>query len=145
MERKNTIKGLPKWKYWEQVRLKSAIKSAAKKAEKKTETDQYFIYWMRHSVRYCENCGAPIMAYELFTCQAHILPKRDNQFPSVAGVIENHMTLGTVRCSCHYTYDRSWEDAAAMPVFAIAKERFKGFAHKIAPEEKHRIPEAFLQ
>lgn len=132
-------------KKWNQMRARAAAKRKITKAVQKEITDPYYDYWTEHSLWVCENCGDLISPEDVRSCQAHILPKRpDYGFPSVAGELDNHMTLG-VRCGCHYAYDSSWEKASKMPVFQLAKERFLKFVHKVAKKEFYRIPKYFLE
>jgi hypothetical protein len=108
--------------------------------------DQWFEYHIEHSDWICENCGSILQPKDEETMksfQAHILPK--NKFLSVATDINNRMLLGAITqpCSCHGQYDSNWNNAAKMPVFSIALERFPLFAHKLTDEEIRRLPEPF--
>jgi hypothetical protein len=113
--------------------------------ENKTISD-YFFYHNKNNNWICENCGTKLFPFDIksaSSCQAHILPK--NIFPSVRSVIDNHLTLGGLyqNCFCHERYDSSWERAAGMKVFTLAKERFLKFKHLIHQDELKRLPEVF--
>lgn len=159
-------------KQWNDMRKRAAVKQLAKKKvpreTRETESSReckhptcgetcrkkkpvedngplvlYFKYHIKSAKGICENCGAKIPKWQYGMTQAHILPKRDTYgFPSVKAELDNHMEL-CVHNGCHPLYDNSWEDAQQMPVFVIAKQRFLLFYHKIAPEEKSRIPACF--
>ena len=90
----------------------------------------------------CWNCRNQIPPAFYRMSSAHIIPKRkDYGCPSVATHPLNFLVLGP-QC-CHPLYDRSWDDAEKMPVFKLAKQRFKLFADKIAPEEAKNVPDCF--
>lgn len=96
----------------------------------------------------CENCGTILYPYDYKvakSCQAHILPKKDKQFPSVSTDINNRMLLGGLHqsCKCHDQYDSNWMNAVTMNIFPIALERFQLFKHKLTTAEIGRLPEHF--
>ena len=93
---------------------------------------------------HCWECGAKILKAFIRAAIAHVLPKRKNQFPSVATHEKNYMILGA-GCGCHNKYDKSWEDAATMKVWPMAVERFIEIYPSIPAEEKKNIPEELLQ
>jgi hypothetical protein len=118
--------------------------------------EQWFKDRMAENVPVCMNCGmtAPWLLepkYEKIwrACQAHILPKREAQFPSVATHPLNHLVLfpvwGGYLCGCHDEYDSGWFSATTMDVWPKANERFKQFESAIAEKEKRKIPEQFLK
>lgn len=92
----------------------------------------------------CWNCGEKIPKAFARAATAHVLPKRNNQFPSVKTHPENYLILGA-GCGCHNRYDRSWEDAAQMKVWPLAVEKFNIIYPFIAAKEKKNIPEELLQ
>lgn len=104
----------------------------------------YYTYWVRYCGFKCEECGEPISTSDtdgLIGAQAHILPKSPNSgFPSVAVVLENHMTLGA-RCGCHRKFDKNWLSAQKMDIWPKAVDRFRKFMHLIAKDELRRLPE----
>lgn len=93
---------------------------------------------------YCENCNANILALHFKYCTAHLLPKRENQFPSVALNLNNYLILGW-QCGCHKSWDNSWDDAKKMQIFPTAIERFKLFMHEIDKNEVWRLPDSLKQ
>jgi hypothetical protein len=120
------------------------------------DQEQWFEDRMRESLPVCMNCGLeanwllqPEYKKIWRACQAHILPKRKAQFPSVATHPLNHMVLfpvwGGHLCGCHDEYDSGWYNATTMKAWEIAKHRFKEFQSAIAPAERRKIPEQFLK
>lgn len=151
---------LPKIKKTQPIAKKSAKKLAQEKAEKELNKingdtkEQWYEDRMKESLPVCMNCGMEANwllqpEYEKIwrACQAHILPKRQTQFPSVAQHPLNHLVLfpvwGGHLCGCHDEFDSSWYQATTMKVWEIAVHRFKEFESAIAPKERYRIPEQF--
>lgn len=119
------------------------------------DQEQWFEDRMKENVPVCMNCGMeanwllqPEYKKIWRACQAHILPKRKTQFPSVATHPMNHMVLfpvwGGHLCGCHDEYDSGWFNATTMKVWEIAVHRFKEFESSIAEKERRKIPEQFL-
>lgn len=111
-----------------------------------SELFMWFAEKMKTSDPVCENCGCKINRYnqeEWHGSQAHLLPKA--HFDSVKTNPLNHLVLCRYGNFCHAKYDGSWDAASKMPVFPIAKARFKQFEHLIAQEERRRVPECFLK
>jgi hypothetical protein len=87
----------------------------------------------------CENCNRSVRnmlnseeKWIWRTCISHIAEK--SKFGSVACEINNY----TLSCGdCHSQWGTNWSNAMKMPVFKIAKERFKLFAHKITENTTH--------
>lgn len=138
----------------ESKRLLSDARELGKPAE--GDQEQWFQDRMKDNLPVCMNCGmeAPWLLqpeYEKIwrACQAHILPKRKTQFPSVSTHPMNHMVLfpvwGGHLCGCHNEFDSSWYNATTMKVWEIAKHRFKEFESAIAANERRKIPEQFLK
>lgn len=91
---------------------------------------------------FCQECGTRLPLHNpryARACVAHILPKRDNLFPSVKSHPLNYIELGPF-CGCHGKYDKSWDDAIKMRVWPLAVERFKQFMHLIASKELRNLP-----
>lgn len=118
--------------------------------------EQWFEDRMRDNLPICMNCGmdAPWLLQPEYkkiwrACQAHILPKREAQFPSVSTHPLNHLVLfpvwGGFLCGCHDEYDSGWYNATTMNVWPKAKERFKQFESAIAEKEKRKIPEQLFK
>lgn len=93
---------------------------------------------------HCWNCGEFIPQPFIKAATAHVLPKRDNQFPSVATHPVNYMILGA-GCGCHNEYDRSWKDASKMQVWKIAIERLGLMYYDITPIERKKVPDVFFK
>lgn len=120
------------------------------------DQEQWFKDRMAENVPVCMNCGMEAAwllqpEYERIwrACQAHILPKRKAQFPSVATHPLNHLILfpvwGGHLCGCHDEYDSGWYNATTMKVWELAKSKFKQFESAISPSERRRIPEQLLK
>lgn len=95
----------------------------------------------------CIECGSKINKSNFsfaIMAVAHVLPKRNNQFPSVATHPDNSLEL-CVTNGCHGKYDRSWEDAAQMKCWPLAIEKFLMIYPWIDPKEKKNLPEVLLQ
>jgi len=143
-------------------------KAAEMKAEKEKRTDkpvdEYFSYHMTHSKPVCMECGMEAYwlleeqtdpqkkkAYELMwrASQAHILPKKKKHgFPSVAGVLENHLVLfpswGGHLCGDHGFFDSNWYNATTMKIWPKVVEIFKTYLYpRLTEEEKKRLPDVF--
>lgn len=76
---------------------------------------------------------------------AHILPKRNSMFPSVATVVYNWVELCFWGNSCHSKYDSSWEQAATMRIWPFVVHNVNMLYPKLTKEEKARIPDVLLQ
>lgn len=120
------------------------------------DKEQWFQDRMRENDPVCWECGfranwLKLPEYEKIwrACQAHIIPKSKNQFPSVATHPLNHMVLfpswGGHLCGHHGEYDSSWFNATTMKVWPKAVERFKQFELSIAHNERRKLPEQLLQ
>ncbi len=95
----------------------------------------------------CMECGGPTTSEEYKfkkACVAHVLPKRKNQFPSVATHPFNDLELCCVN-GCHPNYDKDWETASQMKVWPIAVEKFKQIYPAIHPSERKHLPEVLKQ
>lgn len=117
--------------------------------------EQWFEDRMRDNLPICMNCGMqaawllqPEYKKIWRACQAHILPKRESQFPSVATHPMNHLVLfpvwGGHLCGCHDFFDSGWYNATTMDVWPKAVERFNLFKNDISINEKRKIPDQFL-
>jgi hypothetical protein len=154
--------GLPKKKKVYRIPAKSKKKLAQEKEQKKIEEisgdtkEQWYDDRMKENQPICMNCGMAAFwllqpEYEKIwrACQAHILPKRKTQFPSVARHPLNHLVLfpvwGGHLCGCHDEFDSSWFNATTMDVWPMAVLRFKQFEANIDPKERYRIPEQLFK
>lgn len=153
---------LPKVKKSYRIPAKSKKKLAQEKEQKKIEEisgdtkEQWYDDRMKENQPICMNCGMAAFwllqpEYEKIwrACQAHILPKRKTQFPSVARHPLNHLVLfpvwGGHLCGCHDEFDSSWFNATTMDVWPMAVLKFKQFEANIDPKERYRIPEQFFK
>lgn len=127
---------------------KVSAKKKQQDKEAKPERDelkQWFTDRIKEMKGKCKECGCKInkhnSAYAIMSV-AHILPKRKEQFPSVKTHVDNWIEL----CPDHHAlYDRSWEDAAQMKIWAEVVDRFTTLYPFIAAKEKRHIPEVLLQ
>lgn len=136
------------------IAKKSAKKIAEEKEEKKTrdadgdtQLQKWFKARQKQLTGNCMRCGTPYDHHNLkyaIAATAHILAKRDEQFPSVALHKDNFIELGTI-CGCHHWYDNfaSWEEIALDKIWPLVLERFRLFEPYIT--ERTRIPEVLAQ
>lgn len=98
----------------------------------------------------CENCNLKLNAFSSSAKRcvtAHILPKNDNDFPSVAVHPDNRMFLGFglfSDCNCHDLWDK--RDAAArktMHCYGLALLRVEGFIDQLTPHELVKFEKYF--
>lgn len=158
---------LPKEKKKRPIPKKSAkkIKQEAEAKELLKEThelglstgvpaqEQWFEDRMRDNAPICMNCGMEALwllqpEYKKIwrACQAHILPKRESQFPSISTHPLNHLVLfpvwGGHLCGDHDTYDSSWDNASKMKIWEIVKSRFINDLYpNLKEEEKRKLPD----
>lgn len=127
--------------------------SATKKAKLKANKPKAnaLVQWFKDKIAalkgVCQECGAPINITDHRFAKmsvAHVLPKREGQFPSVATHIENFLELGVV-CGCHSHYDKGWDEACTMKIWPEVVRKFKIMYPSIAKEERKHIPEILLQ
>lgn len=110
--------------------------------QKQRALDSWFANQVNNLPKHCENCGKYLNPYAPWgakTYIAHIVPKRN--FESVMCHPLNRMFLCAI---CHTNYD-NWPEVKvmAMPVFAIAVERFLSIAPSIVFEELNSLPDFF--
>lgn len=137
---------------------KKRLEQMARNLENKTDAglDKWFDYHMAMNGPVCSNCGSVaqwLLAPKYFilwrACQAHILPKRKAQFPSLATNTDNHIVLfpswGGWLCGCHDQYDSNWQIASRMNIWPAVVDIFQTKLHALIPEsEKKHIPEQLL-
>lgn len=142
----------------QQIKEDKALLAEAKELGKGTgisAQEQWFNDRMAESEPVCMECSfradwLKLPEYEKVwrACQAHIIPKAKSQFPSVATHPLNHLVLfpswGGHLCGCHGFYDSNWFNATTMKVWPKAVEKFKQFESSIAPAERRKIPEQFI-
>lgn len=128
------------------VSEKQKAKNKANKPKKEIQ-DAWYLKKVAQLKNKCMECGgptkSPVYVYSKATV-AHVLPKRECMFPSVATHEDNSLELCTEN-GCHYRYDNSWEDAAKMKVWPLAVEKFRLIFPFIATAERKNIPDVLLQ
>lgn len=126
------------------AKKKKALKDSKPQKDLQAE---WYIEKVNQQTGVCMECGGStknsIYVYAK-ACVAHVLPKRDSMFPSVATHEENALELCTTN-GCHHRYDNSWEDAAQMKVWPIAVEKFRIMLPSIATGDRKNIPDVFWQ
>lgn len=153
MRQRDTISGKPKWKYWADLRAKSAranpIKRTAirKKTSGKRNKIPGLYEFMLEMIRKCDwicdecdvNCYTSDQTFQL-AAQAHILPKND--FPSVALLPENILCLPSYGCGHHSAFDLSYERKMKMKVWPRAKKIILTvLIPKLTAQEYRKLPE----
>lgn len=129
-------KPIPKFK--EQSREKRRIER-----EGLPEFFQSMVYELKYRP-VCENCGCRLNPYvHPYSNIAHILSKRT--YPSVMMNRNNVVFLCTEKDhsgsdvrSCHSEFDNKPGERKSMPVFAVARARFREFEHLIKEQGKER-------
>lgn len=115
----------------------------------KSDLDIFFEFARQHALDnnlcHCENCGKSIRnqlnSKDMWVWRAsiaHCLPKKT--FVSISTHVHNYMLLCL---ACHGQYDSSWHNAMKMPVFKIAKTKFKLFKGSIT-EPLGKLPEELI-
>jgi hypothetical protein len=109
--------------------------------ESAADLKEFFAYQATRVPEHCENCGKLLKANTAWAKKCvtgHILPKKDNCFPSVAANIDNAMFLGAVfsECRCHDLWDlRDAEARKTMECYPIALERYERFKSHLSDHE----------
>ena len=137
--------GQPKEKKVYRIPKKSAKKiqqEAAAKEEQKSESE--LVRWFKGRMKFmtgkCVNCGGrtETKKYEFAVGSiAHILAKRNNQFPELKYHVLNWIEL----CyGCHQNFDGfwNWDEKEKMKCWNTIVERFIMMYPEI-PQEKHRL------
>lgn len=139
---------------------KVSPKTAAKKAEqdkanskegKDNELDLWFDARRKEMTGKCVFCGGKTEKNNDVTYRnsvAHLLPKRQNMFPSVKTHPDNWLELCFYGNSCHTNFDNSiitWELLADSNEWALIVDKFKKVYPSIAQEEHKNIPELLLK
>lgn len=156
-KKKNFIPKKSQKRIQKEVEEKELLKAAENIGEPKGSRaqEEWFKERMKLSYPQCMNCGKIAEwllnpKYERIwrACQAHILPKREGMFPSVATHPMNHLVLfpswGGFLCGCHDQFDSSWDNASKMKVWPEAIKKFKMIESSISEQERRKIPNQFL-
>jgi hypothetical protein len=125
-----------------QLIRRTPVKKTAAEIQKDNALNVFFASQALQVPENCENCGLPLFAYSDANKRfvtAHILPKKDKQFPSVATHPLNRMFLGFglfSSCNCHGDWDNKDADARIkMPCYSLAIERLQSFKSLLIGEE----------
>lgn len=118
--------------------------------QKQNELNVFFADQALQVPERCENCNKRLNAFHAWSRRfvtAHILPKADNYFPTVATHPMNRMFLGVTmfsECNCHTMWDNGdAETRKGMRCYKIALERLEGFKQLI-PANKQGKAEKYL-
>ena len=131
------------------VSKKRAAEIAAEKearGNEDTHLQKWFKARQKHLIGACSRCGEKYNHKdfkEAIKATAHILPKRDNMFPSISLHPLNWIELGAY-CGCHKWFDEyaSWKQIVADPkIGKLIVERFIAIEPDIAEEERKHIPQ----
>jgi len=123
---------------------KQKLKEAKPDRDKQLE---WFKARISESKGRCVECGSLINknVFAFAVCAvAHVLPKRNNLFPSVATHPDNSLEL-CAENGCHAKYDKSWDDASQMKCWPLAVEKFIKIYPAIAPGERKHLPDILRQ
>jgi 5-methylcytosine-specific restriction endonuclease McrA len=133
--------------YWQQRQALKLGGPPPKKVEreKKQEKKEFFRDQLAKAKGQCENCGASVLgtvAINPAAIVAHILPKSGKSgLPSVA---TNPLNVWIACGDCHTNYDtKGAAYVQNMPIFEELKKRVAKFYHKIAADERRRVPVYF--
>lgn len=120
---------------------------ALKEPKAETEQELWYLMQMHSNERVCDNCGLSLAHYNDWAwrgSQHHIIDKSPtNGCPSIACHPLNNLVLGYY--CCHGQWHTSYMNAAKMPVFEKAKEKFLLFKSAIIESELKKIPTCFYE
>jgi len=132
---------------------KVSEKRKQKLAEQKEEgsdnkLDLWFEERRKEMTGVCAECGGKTgkhddKFYRHSIC--HILPKRDNMFPSISTHDLNWIELCFWGNSCHSKYDSSFEKAAQMRIWPYVCKRLNILYPLLTREEKAKLPDIIVQ
>lgn len=118
-------------------------KAAGKPKPASKELNIFFADQAAQVPERCENCHGLLKAFTPSAKRfvtAHILPKNERAFPSVATHPQNKMFLGCSLfsdCNCHGDWDYSdAETRKQMPVYKIALQRVECFIEQLNPRDQ---------
>lgn len=114
-------------------------KPLVRKAKKLTKEEQiskdelniFFEVMSNQSPHMCQECGMPLNAFTPFAQRcitAHILPKNDDCFPTLATNPDNIFFLGAALlgwCNCHDCWDSNIDNRIKMKVYPYAVHQYK--------------------
>lgn len=140
-----------KWRKEQQkqirLKLKLALPAIPKpKIIKKIGTikiiGMWYKYFMVNAKKECENCESNLSNYnetDWFDSQFHILD--ENEYPSVAGNLNNHIVLGTNCCGSQLgLYEGNFIN---MKCSGIINIRIKKLIPFLSPEELNKLKDAY--
>jgi hypothetical protein len=117
----------------------------------KEEQEKWFNDTRVKMVGVCQFCGGKTEKNNDKTFKrsiAHLLPKRKNQFPSIATHEDNWLELCFFSNSCHTNFDNGiieWDVLEEQPIWDVIKEKFTRIYPYIKETEKRNIPKALNQ
>lgn len=119
--------------------------------ETKSDLDSWFEDRRKEMTGKCLFCGGKTEVHNDDTFKnsiAHILPKRKNQFPSVACHPDNWVELCFFGNSCHTNFDAgiiTWEFLADSKEWEVIAGKFLKIYPYINEIEKRNLPEVLLK
>lgn len=129
-------------------RIPKKSKKTLEREEKESENkgdkglDNWFEERRKEMSGVCAECGCKTGKHDDKFYRhsiAHLLPKRDNMFPSVAMNDLNWVELCFWGNSCHSRFDSSWEKAATMRIWPYFIKQVNILYPLLTHEEKARI------
>jgi hypothetical protein len=119
--------------------------------EDKSDLDKWFEERRAEMTGVCLFCGSPTEKHNDDTFKhsvAHLLPKRQNMFPSIACHPDNWIELCFYSNSCHTNFDTgiiTWEFLADSKEWEVIAAKFLKIYPYIPENEKRNIPEVLLR
>jgi hypothetical protein len=98
----------------------------------------------------CMECGMPLNAYTTFSQRcitAHILPKNDDCFPTLATNPDNIFFLGAALlgwCTCHDLWDSNIDNRVKMKVYSFAVNQYHKKLKRLLTGEEQVRAEKYL-
>jgi hypothetical protein len=126
----------------------NVLDSKGKLDEEKQEQDKWFKDTRLKMIGICQLCGGKTEKNNDKTFKrsiAHLLPKRKNQFPSIATHEDNWLELCFFGNSCHTNFDNGiieWDVIEEQPVWDTIKQKFTRMYPYIKETEKRNIPKS---
>ena len=155
MNKKNTIAGIPRWQYWNKLRVRSKglkkrskpIKGSSSKKNKIPGLYEFMCEMIVQCSWVCAECGEGCYTHSRvfqLAAQAHLLPKK--KFPSVALDPRNIICLPSYGCGHHNRYDKSWLSAQKMKIWPVVEKIIlEELIPKLTDKEYKKLPDFLKQ
>lgn len=132
-------------------RLKREAEEKELRGDNDTLKEQWFKARRKEMTGKCQFCGGKTEKHNHMTYKrsvAHLLPKRDNMFPSIMYNPNNWLELCFYGESCHTNFDNNmitWELLKDSTEWELIVKKFKTLYPFITEEEKKNIPILLLK